>query len=83
MHKTLNEAAKSNFNNTFVNHLERLTHHDASIVHASGSGKLQANAHVASPWLSPGMPTRRAVTTIGSNYMVAGEDHMFGQLPAV
>ena len=34
---------------------------DASVVHASGSGQLQANPHVAGPWLSPGKPTRKAV----------------------
>ena len=40
---------------------------DASVVHASGSGQLQANLHMAGQWLSPGMPTRRAITTMGSN----------------
>ena len=49
---------------------------DASIVHASGSGQLQANPHVAGPWLTTGKPTRRAVTTMGSNDLVVGEDHM-------
>ena len=29
-------------------------------------------------WLSPGKPTRRAVTTIGSNVLVVSEDHMLG-----
>ena len=29
---------------------------DASVVHASGSGQLQANPHVAGPWLPPGSP---------------------------
>ena len=51
---------------------------DAFVVHASGSGQLQANPHVAGPWLSPGMPTRRAVATMGSNYLIVGEDHMLG-----
>ena len=51
---------------------------DASVVHASGSGQLQANSHVAGPWLSLGKPTRRAVTTMGSNNLVVGEDHMLG-----
>ena len=51
---------------------------DASVVHASGSGQLQANPHVAGPWLSPGKPTRRAVTTVGSKDLVVGEDHMLG-----
>ena len=51
---------------------------DVSVVNASGSGQLQANPHVAGPWLSPGKPTRRAATTIGSNNMVVGEDHMLG-----
>ena len=50
----------------------------ASVVHASGSGQLQANPHVAGPWLSPGKPTRRAVTTMGFNDLVVGEDHMLG-----
>ena len=49
---------------------------DACIVHASGSGQLQANPHVAGPWLSPGKPTRRAVTTMGSNNLAVCEDHM-------
>ena len=52
---------------------------EASVVHASGSGLLQANPHMAGPWLSPGTSTRRAVTTMGSNDMVVGEDHMLGQ----
>ena len=50
----------------------------ASVYHASGSGQLQANPHVAGLWLSPGKPTRRAVTTMGSNYLVVGEVHMLG-----
>ena len=50
----------------------------ASVVHTSGSGQLQANPHVAGPWLSPGKPTRRAVTTTGSNDLVVGEVHMLG-----
>ena len=52
---------------------------DASVVHASGSGQLPSNPHVAGPWLSPGKPTRRTVTTMGSNDLVVGEDHMFEQ----
>ena len=51
---------------------------NASIVHASGSGQLQANPHVVGLWLSPGKPTRRAVTTMASNDLVVGEDHMLG-----
>ena len=51
---------------------------DASVVHASGSGQLQANPHVAGLWLSPGKPTRRAVSTMGSNDLVVGEDHILG-----
>ena len=51
---------------------------DASVVHASGSGQFQANPHVSGPWLYPGKPTRRAVTTMGSNDLVVGEDHMLG-----
>ena len=51
---------------------------DASVVHAAGSEQLQANPHKAGPWLSPGKPTLRAVTTMGSNYLVVGEDHMLG-----
>ena len=51
---------------------------DASVVHASGSGQLQANPHVARPWLSPGKPTQRAVSTMGSNDLVVGEDYMLG-----
>ena len=33
---------------------------------------------MAGPWLSPGKPTRRAVTTMVSNDLVVGEDHMLG-----
>ena len=51
---------------------------DASVVHASDSGQLQANPHVAGPWLSPGKPTRRAVATMGSNDLVVGEVHLLG-----
>ena len=51
---------------------------DTPVVHASGSGQLRANPHVAGPWLSPGKSTRRAVTTMGSNDLVVGEDHMMG-----
>ena len=51
---------------------------DASVVHASGSEQLQANPHVAGPWLSHGKPTQMAVTTMGSNDLVIGEDHMLG-----
>ena len=50
-----------------------------SVVHASGSGQLQANPHVAVLWLSPGKPTRRVVTAVGSSDLVIGEDHMLGQ----
>ena len=53
---------------------------DASVVLASGSGQLQANPHVAGTWLSPGMPSRRAVTTMGSSDLVVGEDHMLGPI---
>ena len=47
---------------------------DASVVHASGSGQLQANPHVAGPRLSPENPTLWAVTTMGSNDLVVGEE---------
>ena len=51
---------------------------DAAVVHVSGSGQSKANPHVAGPWLSPGKLIRRAVTTMGSNDMVVGEDNMLG-----
>ena len=51
---------------------------DTPVVHASGSGQLRANPHVACQWLSPGKSARRAVTTMGSNDLVVGEDHMMG-----
>ena len=51
---------------------------DASVVHACGSGQLQADPHAAGQWLSSGKPTRRAVTTMGSNDLVVGEDHILG-----
>ena len=51
---------------------------ETSVVHGYGFGQLQANPHVAGPWLSPWKPTRMAVTTMGSNDLVVGEDHMLG-----
>ena len=68
---------------THLGHHHFFTHHttmlpDAAVVHASGSGQLQASPHVAGLRLSPGMPIRRAVTTMGSNDLVIGEDHMLG-----
>ena len=63
---------------SLLHHYILLDYPDASIVHASGSVQLQANPHVAGPWLSHGKPTRRAVTTMGSSDMVVGEDHMLG-----
>ena len=51
---------------------------DASVVHTSGSGQLQANPHVVDQWLYPGKPAWRAVTMMGSNELVVGEDHMLG-----
>ena len=53
---------------------------DASVVHASGSAQLQANPHAAGPWLSPGKPTQRAITTMGSNDLVVGEDHIWDRV---
>ena len=53
-------------------------HADASVFHASGSGQLQANPTVAGPRLSPEKPVRRAVTTMGSDDLVVGDDHMVG-----
>ena len=49
---------------------------DASVVHASGTGQLEANLRVAGPWLSRGRLTRRAVTTMGSNDLI--EDNLVG-----
>ena len=51
---------------------------DASVVHSSDTGQLQANPHVAGMWLSPGKLTQRAETTMGSNDLVVGEDHVLG-----
>ena len=61
-----------------VVHIIYHIYNHASVVDASGSGQLQANPHVAGPWLSPGKPTRRAVTTMGSNDWVVGEVHVLG-----
>ena len=51
---------------------------DASLVHASGIGKLLANPPVACPRFSPGKPTQMAVTAMGSNDLVVGEGHLLG-----
>ena len=45
---------------------------------ACGTGKLQANPHVAGPRLSHGKPTKREVTTMGSDDLAVGEDHLLG-----
>ena len=66
------------FNSGWHNCNQNLNVLHASVVHASGSRQLQANSHVAGPWLSPGKPTRRAVTTMGSNDLVVGVDYMSG-----
>ena len=44
--------------------------------HASGTRQLQANPPMVGPKLSLGKFTRRAVTMMGSNDLVVGEDHM-------
>ena len=51
---------------------------DASVVHTSGIGQLQTTSHVAVLRLSSGKPIQRAVTTMGSNDLLVGEDHMVG-----
>ena len=51
---------------------------DASAVHACATGQLQANPPLVGPRLFPGKPTHRAVTTVCSNDLVVGEDHMLG-----
>ena len=50
---------------------------DASVVHASGSGQLQANPHLAGTCFSTGN-TRRAVIKMESNDLVVGEVHTLG-----
>ena len=52
--------------------------HDASDVHASGTGQLQANLPVVGPRLSTGKFTQMVVTTMGYNELVVGEDHLLG-----
>ena len=52
--------------------------HDASVVNASGTCQVQANITVAGQRLSPGNSTRWAVTTMGSDDLVVGEDHIVG-----
>ena len=53
-------------------------HPDACVFNASGTGQLLANPPVAGPRLSPEKSTRMAVTMIGSNDLVVGEDHLLG-----
>ena len=52
-----------------------LCNHDASAVHACATGQLQANPPLR---LFPGKSTHRAVTTVCSNDLVVGKDHMLG-----
>ena len=49
---------------------------DVSIVHASGTGQLQANPPIAGLRLSPGKSTLWVVNVMGYNDLVMGEDHM-------
>ena len=51
---------------------------DASVVHAFGTGQLQAIISVMGLRLSAGKPIRRAVTTMRSVDVVVGEDHLLG-----
>ena len=51
---------------------------DAYVVHASSTGQLQSNPHVAGLRLSPGKSTRKALTMMGSNDLVIDEDHIVG-----
>ena len=53
---------------------------DASVDHASDTAQLQANPPETGPRHSTGKPTRRAVTTMGSNDLVEGEDHLVGPI---
>ena len=48
---------------------------DASVVRATGNEQLLEKPQEAGPRLSHGKPSRRAVTTLGSNDLVVGEDH--------
>ena len=45
---------------------------------ASGTGQLRAYPPMVGHRLSPGKPTRSAVTTMGSNDFVRGKDHLLG-----
>ena len=47
---------------------------DASVVHASGIGQLQADPLVAGPRLSTWKPTRRAMATMGFIDLVVCDD---------
>ena len=51
---------------------------DASVVHSSGTRQLQAIPSVVGRRLSHGKSNQRAVTTMGFNDLVDGEDHMVG-----
>ena len=55
------------------NHYHSMIDNNASIVNASGIEQLQAIPHVAGSMLSPGKPSRRAVTTLGSIHLVVCE----------
>ena len=49
---------------------------DASVVHATGTGHLQAIPQVADQRLFHGKPNRWPVTTMGPNDLVVGVDHV-------
>ena len=51
---------------------------EGSVVHASGTGQLQAIPQMGGLRLSHGKLSRRAVTTIGSDDLDVSEDHLLG-----
>ena len=53
---------------------------DASVVHAFGTGQLQANPSVPGPRLSPCKSTLRAEYTIGTSDLVVGEDDLLDRV---
>ena len=51
--------------------------------HTSGTRQLQVNPPMAGPRFSPDKSSERAVTPMGFNCLVVGEDHIVGlSLPA-
>ena len=74
------KIVKNNLKSTILDNCNVLQQcPNAFVIHASGTGQLQAIPHVVDPMLSHGKPTRREVTMMESNDLDIGDDHLLEQ----